>query len=183
MSERMPRSQRALHLESDAKFFRVKRVRIADSVRMSIEESFLPAKLCSKLLETFDPRTSLYQALFQSYGIRMTAADEVAEAALAHTEESRLLKIKKGTPVFVLTRISYAENSQPVEFVRSIYRGDRWKLVSQLSASHKAGGNTITRTPVVAIAHPTLSQEKHKRGVGNGRHRKHLRQFSRKKGA
>ena len=173
----------ALHLEPDAKVFRVKRVRIADSVPMSIEESFLPAKLCPKLLERFDPRTSLYQVLSQSYGIRLTAADEVAEAALAHAEEGRLLKIKKGSPVFVLTRISYAESSQPVEFVRSIYRGDRWKLVSQLTANHKAGGNTITRTPVAATAHTTLSQKEQKRGVGKGRRRNDLRQFSRKKGA
>ena len=173
----------ALHLEPDAKVFRVKRVRIADSVPMSIEESFLPAKLYPKLLEMFDPRTSLYQFLSQSYGIRLTAADEVAEAALAHAEEGRLLKIKKGSPVFVLTRISYAESSQPVEFVRSIYRGDRWKLVSQLTANHKAGGNTVTRTPVAATAHTTPSQKEQKGGVGNGRRRNDLRQFSRKKGA
>jgi GntR family transcriptional regulator len=170
-----PEIRAALHLEPDAKVFRVKRVRIADSVPMSIEESFLPAKLCPKLLETFDPRTSLYQVLSQSYGIRLTAADEVAEAALAHAEEGRLLKIKKGSPVFVLTRISYAESSQPVEFVRSIYRGDRWKLVSQLTANHKAAGNTITRTPVAATAHTTLSQKDQKRGVGNGRRRNDLR--------
>lgn len=172
----------ALHLEPNAKVFRVKRVRIADSVPMSIEESFLPAKLCPSLLEAFDPRTSLYQVLSQSYGIRMTAADEVAEAALAHAEEGRLLQIKKGSPVFVLTRVSYAESSQPVEFVRSIYRGDRWKLVSRLTANRKAGGNTITRTPV-AVAHATLSHKKQERGVGNGHRPKNLRQFSRKKGA
>ena len=172
----------ALHLEPNAKVFRLKRVRIADSVPMSIEESFLPAKLCPSLLESFDPRTSLYQVLSQSYGIRMTAADEVAEAALAHAEEGRLLQIKKGSPVFVLTRVSYAESSQPVEFVRSIYRGDRWKLVSRLTANRKAGGNTITRTPV-AVAHGTLSHKKQERGVGNGHRPKNLRQFSRKKGA
>lgn len=173
----------ALHLEPKAKVFRVKRIRIADSVPMSIEESFLPARLCPKLLETFDPRTSLYQVLSQSYGIRMTAADEVAEAAKAHAEEGRLLQIKKGSPVFVLTRICYAENNQPVEFVRSIYRGDRWKLVSHLTANHKAEGNTITRTLEVAITPATMSQRKQKRGVGDGQRPKHLRQFSRKKGA
>ena len=177
-----PEIAAALHLEPNAKVFRLKRVRIADSVPMSIEESFLPAKLCPSLLESFDPRSSLYQVLSQSYGIRMTAADEVAEAALAHAEEGRLLQIKKGSPVFVLTRVSYAESSQPVEFVRSIYRGDRWKLVSRLTANRKAGGNTITRTPV-AVAHRTLSHKKQERGVGNGHRPKNLRQFSRKKGA
>lgn len=158
-----------LHLGPKARVFRLKRVRIADSVPMSIEECFLPAKLCPKLLETFKPRASLYQVLSQSYGIHMTAADEVAEASLAHAEEARHLQIKKGSPVFVLTRISYAESSQPVEFVRSVYRGDRWKLVSRLSANGNTGANAIACKPVaVPGAKPSSRGGRPKPGRGNG---------------
>lgn len=161
---------RALHLGPKAKVFRLKRVRITDSVPMSIEECFLPVKLCPKLLETFDPRTSLYQVLSKKYGIRMTAADEVAEAALAHAEEARLLQIKKSSPVFVLTRISYAESSQPVEFVRSVYRGDRWKLVSRLTANHRNGGNTVIRKPVaVPSTERIVRHRRHEAEIGVGR--------------
>ena len=158
----------ALHLEPNAKVFHLKRVRIADSVPMSIEECFLPAKLCPRLLETFDPRTSLYQVLAENYGIRMTAADEVAEASLAHAGEARLLGIKKDSPVFVLTRISYAETSQPVEFVRSTYRGDRWKLVSRLTRNQRARRNTAARQPVAVLtAEPISDRRRFAAGVGN----------------
>lgn len=146
----------ALHLELNTPVFRLKRVRIANSVPMSIEECFLLPKLCPQLLETFDPRTSLYQLLSQKYGIHMTAADEVAEASLAHTEEAHLLQIKEGSPVFLLTRISYSENSQPVEFVRSTYRGDRWKLVSRLTINHHAGSSIIARKPVARVSNKIL---------------------------
>lgn len=139
---------RALHVGVKARVFQLKRVRIADSVPMSIEESFLTAKLFPNLLQTFDPRTSLYQTLADSYGTRMTAADEVVEASLARAEDARLLRIKKGGPVFLLTRISYIESNQPVEFVRSTYRGDRWKLVSRLTAQQITGSSTI-RKPIV----------------------------------
>lgn len=159
----------ALHLAPKARVFRLMRVRVADSVPMSIEECFLPAKLCPNLLEVFDPRTSLYQVLSQSYGIHMTAADEVAEASLAQAEEARHLQIKKGSPVFVLRRISYAESSQPVEFVRSSYSGDRWKLVSRLIANSNAGANMVAYKPDPAgDAKPTTGRRKHKSRSSNG---------------
>jgi GntR family transcriptional regulator len=62
----------------------------------------------------------------------MAVADEVVEAGLAGAEEARLVRIPKGSPVFAFTRISYVQNGQPVEFVKSIYRADRYKLVNRL---------------------------------------------------
>ena len=92
----------------------------------------------------------------------MTAADEVAEASLAHAAEARLLGIKRGSPVFVLTRISYVETSQPVEFVRSTYRGDRWKLVSHLTPN--TGGNMAARKPVAGPStEPIARRRRHER--------------------
>jgi GntR family transcriptional regulator, N-acetylglucosamine utilization regulator len=164
---------RALHLGTKAKVIRLKRVRIADSIPMSIEESFLSAKMFPRLLENFDPQRSLYQILGERYGIRMAAADEVAEASLAHAEEARLLKIKKDSPVFVLTRISYAESGQPVEFVRSTYRGDRWKLVSRLIANPNTGSSEITRKPVVVTSdEAVLPRRSKERASGDGHLRK-----------
>ncbi len=160
----------ALHLDAKAKVFRIKRIRMADCVPMGVEDCFLPAKLCPTLLERFDPRTSLYQVLSQKYGIRMIAADEVAEALLAHTEEARLLQIKKGSPVFLLTRISYAESGQPVEYVRSIYRGDRWKLVSRLTANQNTGTTTAARRRVVVPGtEPMERRHSEDSAAGNGR--------------
>ena len=101
----------------------------------------------------------------------MTAADEVAEASLAHAEEARLLQIKKASPVFLLKRISYGESSRPVEFVRSIYRGDRWKLVSRLTVNPNTGSNTAARKPV-AVPRTMPSSARHRQQqveLGSGR--------------
>jgi GntR family transcriptional regulator len=143
----------ALHLTPRAKVFCLRRVRVADSLPMGVENSFLPLMLYPGLLETFDPRKSLYQALAQQYGIRMIAADEVVEAALADDEHAQLLGITKNAAVFHLTRVSYAQTGQPVEFVRSTYRGDRWKIVSHLLASDGAGGSrAVTRRPMAVVS-------------------------------
>jgi len=124
---------KALRLRSDEKVIHLKRIRQSNNLPMGIECSSLPLRLCPDLLETFDPRNSLYETLAERYGINMVVADEVAEAGLADSEVARLLRIAKGSPVFLFTRISYLQNGQPIEHVKSTYRGDRYKIVNRLT--------------------------------------------------
>ena len=114
------------------KVFRLRRVRYSDGLPMGIECSCLPQLLCPDLLETFDPSTSLYETLAEQYGIQMEVTDEVVEVGSATAEEAALLKIASGSPVFLFTRTCYAENGKPLEFVKSTYRGDRYKIVQRL---------------------------------------------------
>lgn len=123
----------ALNLCSTDEVFRLQRLRIADSFPMGIECSHIPARLCPDLMQTFDARNSLYQLLSDRYRIQMAIADEVVEASLAGTEEAKLLRIRKGSPVFVFTRTSYVQQGQPVEYVKSVYRADRYRMVNRLT--------------------------------------------------
>jgi len=133
----------ALHLAHNEKVITLKRVRIADSLPMAVECTCLPLRLCPDLLQKFDPGTSLYKALAERYGIRIASADEVAEAGLANAEVAHLLRIAKRSPVFLFTRTSYLDSGQPLEYVKSAYRGDRYKITSQLS--HQDNRNSIGR--------------------------------------
>jgi GntR family transcriptional regulator len=99
---------------------------------MGIESSSLPVRLCQGLIEVFDPKTSLYEELSEQYGIQLMATDEVVEVGKATAEEARLLKIAIESPVFLFTRVSYLENGTPIEHVKSVYPGDRYKVVNRL---------------------------------------------------
>ncbi|MGA2858884.1 MAG: GntR family transcriptional regulator [Candidatus Sulfotelmatobacter sp.] len=123
----------ALQIAPGESVFKLRRIRLADSTPMGIECSYIAQHLCPDLLTTFDPSGSLYQALFERYRIQMAVADEVVEAALAKTEEARLLHIPKGSPVFLFTRTSCVQSGQPVEYVKSTYRGDRYKIAHRLT--------------------------------------------------
>jgi GntR family transcriptional regulator, N-acetylglucosamine utilization regulator len=125
-------TKEALDLGPGDKVFRLRRVRYADSVPMGIESSCLPVSLCPDLLESFDPETSLYQKLAEDYGIHLMVTNEVIEVGKASAEEERLLQIAPKSPVFLFTRISFLENGKPVEHVKSVYRGDRYKIVNRL---------------------------------------------------
>jgi GntR family transcriptional regulator len=123
----------ALQLSRGEKVVSLRRIRLANSLAMGIERSCLPLRLCPDLLKTFDTGTSLYKALAGHYGIEMAVADEVVEAGPANTEEARLLGISPGSTVFYLTRTSFIQSGQPVEFVKSVYRADRYKIVNRLT--------------------------------------------------
>ena len=124
----------ALGLLSGEKIITIRRLRLADGIPMGIECSHIPQRICPDLLERFDPGSSLYQTLERCYGIRIAVAEEVAEAALATPEHAKLLRIRKGAAVFRFTRTSYDITGKPLEFVNSIYRGDRYRIVNRLTA-------------------------------------------------
>ncbi len=123
----------ALRLPAGKEVVRLRRVRIADASPVCVECTYLPARLCPDLAEAFEPKASLYKTLWERYGIRIHAADEVVEVGLANGEAAKLLRIAKGSPVFLITRTSYVQDGQPVEFVKSTYRGDRFKIVNRLT--------------------------------------------------
>jgi GntR family transcriptional regulator len=130
----------ALNVASNEEVFLLRRVRLADSVSLCVECTHIPVRLCPDLLEAFDPGESLYKSLIERYGIQIDFADEVAEVSLASPEEARLLRILKKAPVFRFTRTAYLQSGEPIEFVRSVYRGDRCKVVTRLSRQFKLGG-------------------------------------------
>jgi GntR family transcriptional regulator len=123
----------ALRLAASEKVIWLRRVRMADSMPMGVESSFLWARLFPDLPRRFDPGTSLYRALANVYGIQVAFVDEVAEVGLATSEEAQLLEISEGSPIFIFSRTSYIHGGQPLEYVKSFYRGDRYKIVHRLT--------------------------------------------------
>lgn len=130
----------SLQLHSGEKVFRLRRIRMADSRPMGLECSYIPHRLCPDLLERFEASQSLYRLLAQRYRIEIALAEEVVEAALAKPEDARLLGISKGSPVFIFTRISYLQSGRPAEYVKSTYRGDRYKITNRLSRMNRELG-------------------------------------------
>lgn len=127
----------ALGLRPKEKVYRLRRVRFADSLPIGIECSCLAVKVLPHLMESFDPESSLYEELARDYGIQLAITDEVVEVGRANPEESRLLQITPHSPVFLFTRVSFRENGQPIEHVKSTYRGDRYKIVNRLMRAQR----------------------------------------------
>lgn len=109
------------------------RVRLADEQLIALEKSHLIHALCPDLLARHDfSQQSLYKVLRERYGIHLTYAHQTIEASIAEADEIEALEAPACTPILRIARVTYNDNDQPVEYVRSSYRGDRYKFYTVL---------------------------------------------------
>jgi GntR family transcriptional regulator len=62
-------------------------------------------------------------------------------------EEAELLGVEAGAPAFLFERTSRTADGRVAEFVRSIYRGDRYRLVTDLSSRGELGPGGMSWVP------------------------------------
>lgn len=118
----------ALNLSPGAPVARLYRIRLADDKPMCLEQATLPA---SALPAPEKVDISLYAALERNK-MRPTRALQHLRAQLFDYEQARLLHVEPGTACLYIERRSFLPNGQPVEFVRSYYRGDSYDFVAEL---------------------------------------------------
>lgn len=104
------------------------RLRLADDEPMALQIIYLPHALCPGLLEHDLEKGSLYEILRLQYGLQLASAESAASADLASEEEAVLLKLTMPAALLVTEQITYLDNGMPVEYARSVYRGDRYRL-------------------------------------------------------
>lgn len=121
-----------LGVRTGAKVLRMHRLRLADEEPMALETTHLPLARFKGLRKHVENGGSLYAALREQYGVEFDRAEETIETSLAGPQEAELLGADVGMPVLLLSRHSFTTDGKPVEYVRSIYRGDRYKFVTTL---------------------------------------------------
>lgn len=118
----------ALGLRAGAELVRIRRLRLADDHPLAIETTHLPHSLCPGILEFDLSTTSLYELLGARYGIHLRSAKQTIEASEPLADERQLLSLPPHVPVLRLHRLTMGEDGRVVEFVRAVYRGDRYQL-------------------------------------------------------
>jgi GntR family transcriptional regulator len=112
--------------------FQIERVRLADEEPLALELLYLDARRFDGIATVLGESQSLYQLLRAEYGVELAWAEETIEAVVAPEREAGLLGIAAGTPVLLLCRQSFDSSGLPVEFVRSVYRADRFRFRTRL---------------------------------------------------
>lgn len=122
-----------LGLRKGTKVLRVHRLRLADDEPVALEIIHLPLARFRGIRKHVRESGSLYDSLRERYGVELDRAEEAIETSLAGPQEAELLGADVGTPVLLLSRQSFASDGKPVEYVRSVYRGDRYKFITTLT--------------------------------------------------
>jgi GntR family transcriptional regulator len=133
-----PEVAAALRLLAGAEVIALARVRLADGNPLAVETAYLPFMLCPNLLHHDFSIESLYSILEKEYGFLLTQADQTIEAALATPQEAELLKLTPPAAMLHMERLTVRQDGQPIEYVLSTYRGDRYKFCSQLQPRSKS---------------------------------------------
>ena len=112
----------------------VRRVRTADDVPMAVEDLHVPCDVAPGLTGADLEDTSFYQLLADRWQTPIVAGTQTVEPCLASSEDAAVLGVDSGAPSFLFERTSRVADGRVAEFVRSIYRGDRYRIVVDISA-------------------------------------------------
>jgi GntR family transcriptional regulator len=130
---------RRLHVSPSEQILVAKRLRLADGETMAIETLHVRESLVPGLTPKDLEERSFYELLEERYGIEIVGGVQTIEPTVTNDEESTALGVPLHSPAFQFERTTRSETDEIVEFVRSIYRGDRYRLVTELRRDRTAG--------------------------------------------
>ena len=116
---RIPLGDEVVHIE---------RLRFADDEPMALNTSILPLRLVPGLKKEDLASGSLYEILERRYGLILSRSEQTLEPALADPYVAKLLGVRVGAPLLLVEGVVYLKNGTPIEWVRILYRGDRYKF-------------------------------------------------------
>src|SRR5246500_3828625 len=121
-----------LELTKGERVVRIRRVRLADGIPLSFDETFLPLEIGKKVIANNLKVEPIFSLLERKYDIPLIEAEYKLEAVAAEPEVAAALKVKQRSPIFRIERISYSTGGRPVDYERLHYRGDLVQFVTRL---------------------------------------------------
>lgn len=118
---------RSLSLQEGDLVIRVKTLRFAAGLAITVHDAYVPYKLFPQLLQA-DLEVNHLWDIFESQGRRVKRAVQRLEAREADEEIARLLGLEAGAPILYKERTVYLDDGTPAEFTYCFNRGDRYRL-------------------------------------------------------
>ncbi len=131
---------RKLHISPAAMITYIARLRLVDGEPMAIEHLHIPADLVPALASRDMETGDFYELLRERHGVRVHEAVQSMEPTVTSEKEARLLSVPVLSPALLIERLTSDDTGRPVEYVHSIYRGDRYRMVSRISLGESGAG-------------------------------------------
>jgi GntR family transcriptional regulator len=113
---------------------RIERLRLGDDVPMGLQTSYYMLPEGQTITrEELEQYGSIYRMLQEKFHLIPTEADETLEVTLATPREAALLQIPPGSPLLLSERSTYSQSRRVIEFVKILYRGDRYRYIAKLT--------------------------------------------------
>ena len=130
---------RRMQLSPSTELLGVVRVRIVDGAPMAIEKIRIPAALVPGIEPADFETGSLYQVLRMRYEVVATDAIQTTEPTVTDQGEAELLTVPVYSPALLFERTTRDGAGRIIEYTRSIYRGDRYRITTHLTFDSNSG--------------------------------------------
>ncbi|MYT73669.1 MULTISPECIES: GntR family transcriptional regulator [unclassified Streptomyces] len=124
---------RKLRLSPAAQIVYVARLRLVDGAPMAIEHLHIRADLVPGLSARELEDGDLYEHLRTHHDVHVQEAVQAIEPTVVTRAEADLLEVPELSPALLVERLTSDTEGRPVEYVHSLYRGDRYRIVSRLT--------------------------------------------------
>jgi len=139
---------RILHVSPGEQILSVKRLRLADGDPMAVELLHTIASLVPGLTAQDLEENSFYDLLANRYGVSIVGGTQTVEPTVTNEEESTSLGVPLHSPALLFERVTRSSTGQVVEFTSSTYRGDRYRLVTEIGLG---GSSPVAIAPAAAL--------------------------------
>jgi GntR family transcriptional regulator len=122
-------------LENGAMVMLLRRVRFLNDEPVAIECAYLNPAVDIRILNILKKdmsKQSLYEFLRNELKIPLMRAIEELELTHVSSSDAKHLGLQPGTCALLRKRYTYTTNGRCIEFVRSIYRGDKYRFKMEL---------------------------------------------------
>jgi GntR family transcriptional regulator len=123
---------RQLGLPLGTDVVQILRVRLADGVPLSFDETYLPEELGQKVMANDLVTEPIFSLLEQKYSTPLLEAEYQLEASIADAAVAMALSVPPGSPIFLIERTSYSVGHRPVDYEKLHYRGDHIRFKTRL---------------------------------------------------
>ncbi|WJH38152.1 UTRA domain-containing protein (plasmid) [Aliirhizobium terrae] len=117
---------------------RAVRVRSYNGEPFSYLVSFVPGHIGRNFTEE-DMNSGSLMGLLEKNGIRIGSAQQAFSASLADPKIAQALGVQVGTPLLAIARTVFDTTGKPVEFIRILYRTDRYQYRMTMERNKRAG--------------------------------------------
>ena len=119
-------------IDEHEKVYYLKRLRLINGRISGIFETYISQRFPFKIsANDFNEKTSLYD-FYKENGVIIADAVETLESIMATPELKREMFIESDMPIFYRARITYDNNSKPIEYSKNYYKANGYKYVVHL---------------------------------------------------
>ncbi|MEV4705978.1 GntR family transcriptional regulator [Actinoplanes sp. NPDC049316] len=134
-----PRLGAKLQVSPGSGLVRALRRRLVDGGPIAVEEIHIPCAVAPNLSRDDFAAGSLYHHLRERHGVTPAEALQTTEPTVVDAAESRLLEVPLYSPALLFERTTRDTDGRLIEFTRSVYRGDRYRITQHLKLGPESG--------------------------------------------